>query len=394
MARAHGTYDPKFEGVFAKFQQFLESGQEVGASLTVNLDGRDVINLWGGYASKESSRLWNEDTIVNVYSTTKTVSALAVLLLINDGQLSPYDKVSKYWPEFAVNGKQDIEVRHLLSHTSGLAVLDEPTTIEQLCDTGLVTSRLEKQAPQWEPGTASGYHCWTYGFLLGELIRRRTGLSLTEFVAQRIAGPLGADVQIGAAEKDWPRIAELVPPPPFDPAMLANVDPNSLMARMMATFADATFAHTPQWRKAEIGAANGHTNAQALARIWSKALTVTDESQRLLSNDTIDLIFKEQSYGPDLCLGLPVRFGIGLGIRGNGDALIDSWIPEGRLCFWGGWGGSMVINDLDRHLTIGYAMNKMEGGTAGNTSVKAYVAEIYKALGCPIPPNETTGGHL
>lgn len=344
MAQAHGTYDPKFEGVFTKFKQFLESKQEVGASLTVTIDGKDVINLWGGFADGEGTRPWNEDTIVTVFSTTKTISALAVLLLIKEGQLSAYDKVSKYWPEFAVNGKQDIEIRHLLSHTSGLAVLEDPTTPDELCDVELMTSRLEKQAPRWEPGTASGYHSVTYGFLLGEIVRRKTGLSLTEFVSQKIAGPLDADFQIGAAEKDWPRIAELIPPPPAAMAEMANIDPNSMLAKMLNPFFHPTFTQTPQWKKAEIGAANGHSNSQALARIWSKALTISDESKRLLSRDTIDLIFKEQSYGPDLCVGVPVRFGIGLGIRGNGDAIIDSWIPEGRLCFWGGWGGSMVIS--------------------------------------------------
>lgn len=385
MAQTHGTYDPQFENVFAKFKEFLESGQEVGASLTVTIDGKDVVNLWGGFASSERTRPWNEDTIVNVYSTTKTISALAVLLLINEGQLSPYDKVSKYWPEFAVNGKQDIEIRHLLSHTSGLAVIEDPTTMDELCDVELMTSRLAKQAPRWEPGTASGYHSWTYGFFLGEIVRRRTGLTLTEFVSQRIAGPLGADFQIGAAEKDWPRLADLIPPPADATAEMSKIDPESMMAKMLYPFAEATFSRTPQWRKAEIGAANGHTNSQALARIWSNALTISDESKRLLSKDTTDLIFKEQSYGPDLCMGIPVRFGVGLGIRGNGDAIIDSWIPEGRICFWGGWGGSMVINDVDRHMTIGYAMNKMEMGTAGNTSVRAYVEEIYKALGQPSP---------
>jgi CubicO group peptidase (beta-lactamase class C family) len=382
--KSMGTFDPKFEGVYAKFEECLESGQEVGASLCVTIDGKNVVNLWGGYADGEKTREWKEDTIVNVFSTTKTISALAVLLLINEGQLSAYDKVSKYWPEFAVNGKQDVEIRHLLSHSSGLAVLEDPTTPEELCDVKLMTSRLEKQAPRWEPGTASGYHSLTYGFLLGEVVRRRTGLSLTEFVSQKIAGPLEADFQIGAAEKDWPRVAELIPPPASAMVEMTKLDPDSMMAKMLNPFFDPSFTQTPQWRKAEIGAANGHTNAQALARIWSQAVTITDESKRLLSRDTIDLIFKEQTYGPDLCTGIPVRYGIGLGIRGNGDAICDSWTPEGRLCFWGGWGGSMLINDLDRNMTIAYAMNKMEPGLAGNASVKEYIAEIYKALEVPV----------
>ncbi|KAK1948671.1 beta-lactamase [Colletotrichum sublineola] len=387
MAQAHGNCDPKFQRVGEKFKQLLESGQELGASLTVNIDGEEVINMWGGYADAKRTRPWNEDTIVNVFSTTKTISALAVLLLINDGELSPYDKVSKHWPEFAVNGKENVQVRHLLSHTSGLAVFEDPITMEELCDYDAAVSRLEKQAPRWEPGTASGYHAWTYGYPIGELVRRKTGLTLREFVAQKIAGPLDADFQIGAKEEDWPRVAELVPPPlpPADFVMPSNMDPDSLPAKMLCPRPDASFANTESWRRAEIGAANGHSNSQAIAKIWSKALTVGDESQRLLSKDTIDLIFTEQSYSPDLCLGAPIRFGTGLGIRGNGDTIIDYWIPEGRLCFWGGWGGSMVINDVDRHITIAYAMNKMDAGSAGNDAVRSYVAEIYEALGVPIP---------
>ncbi|KAK2050312.1 beta-lactamase [Colletotrichum somersetense] len=387
MAQAHGKCDPKFQGVYKKFRELLESGQELGASLTVNIDGEEVVNIWGGYADAKRTRPWNQDTIVNVFSTTKTISALAVLLLINDGKLSPYDKVSRYWPEFAGNGKEKIEVRHLISHTSGIAVFEDPITMEELCDFKSTVSRLEKQAPRWEPGTASGYHTWTYGYLVGELVRRVTGLALRDFVAQKIAAPLNADFQIGAKEEDWPRVAELVPPPrPLsDFIALPKMDPDSLPAKMLHPVPDASFANTEPWRRAEIGAANGHSNSQAIARIWSRALTVGDESQRLLSKDTIDLIFTEQSYGLDLCFGIPIRFGIGLGIRGNGDAFIDSWIPEGRLCFWGGWGGSMVINDVDRHITIAYAMNKMDAGAAGNNAVRSYVAEIYKALGVHTP---------
>ncbi|KAF9879173.1 beta-lactamase [Colletotrichum karsti] len=384
MTSTLGKCDPKFDNVRVKLQELLDSGEEVGASLTVTIDGEDVVNLWGGFADAARTRPWEEDTIVNVFSSTKTICALSVLLLINDGQISPYDKVSKYWPEFAVNGKEDVEVRHLLAHTSGLAIFEEPLgSMENLCDVKLCTSRLEQQAPRWTPGTASGYHSWTYGYPIGELIRRKTGLSLKEYVAQKIAGPLGADFQIGAKEEDWPRVAELIPPPPFHPP-LADLPPDSIPTKMLNPIPDPNFANTPTWRKAEIGSANGHTNAKALAKIWSNALTTSDESKRLLSKQTIDLIFTEQSYGPDLAIGLPVRFGVGLGLRGNGDAAIDHWLPEGRLCFWGGWGGSMVINDVDRGVTICYTMNKMGPGIAGNNAIQQYVAEIYQALGVSI----------
>ncbi|WQF78088.1 Putative beta-lactamase/transpeptidase [Colletotrichum destructivum] len=386
MAQAHGTCDPKFQGVRDRFQQLLESGQELGASLTVTIDGEEAVNLWGGYADADRTRPWNEDTIVNVWSTTKTIAALAVLLLIDDGQLGPDDKVSEYWPEFAVNGKEDIRVRHLLSHTAGLAAFEDPITFPDLCDFDAAVARLEKQAPQWEPGTASGYHCWTYGFPIGELVRRRTGLGLRDFVSQRIAAPLDADFQIGACEEDWPRVAELVPPP-LPPSHLVPPapDPDSLFAKILRPTPDASFANTAPWRRADIGAANGHSNSRAIAKIWSRALTLADDGRRLLSPRTVDLVFTEQSYGTDLFLGVPARFGTGLGLRGNGDALVDAWLPEGRLCFWGGWGGSMVINDVDRHLTIAYAMNKMDAGSAGNDAVRSYVAEVYKALGVPIP---------
>ncbi|GJC92026.1 betalactamase [Colletotrichum higginsianum] len=363
MAQAHGTCDPKFQGVRDRFQQLLESGQELGASLTVTIDGEEAVNLWGGYADAARTRPWNDDTIVNVWSTTKTIAALAVLLLIDDGQLGPDDKVSECWPEFAANGKDNIRVRHLLSHTAGLAAFEDPITFPDLCDFDAAVARLEKQAPQWEPGTASGYHCWTYGFPIGELVRRRTGLGLRDFVSQRIAAPLDADFQIGAREEDWPRVAELI----------------------LRPTPDAGFANTAPWRRADIGAANGHSNSRAIAKIWSRALTLADEGRRLLSPRTVDLVFTEQSYGTDLFFGAPARFGTGLGLRGNGDALVDAWLPEGRLCFWGGWGGSMVINDVDRHLTIAYAMNKMDAGSAGNDAVRSYVAEVYKALGVPIP---------
>ncbi|KAK1545571.1 beta-lactamase [Colletotrichum paranaense] len=387
MAETHGTCEAKFQGVRDKFSELLGSGVELGACLTVTIDGEDVVNLWGGYADANRTRPWKEDTIVNVFSTTKTICALAGLILINEGEISPYDKVSKYWPEFAANGKENVEVRHLLSHSSGVAAFEDPITLQEMSDSyEEVISRLEKQPARWEPGTKSGYHAWTYGYLIGELVRRKTGLTLTEFVSQRIAGPLGADMQIGAKEKDWPRVAELIPPP-APPAHIMpeqDEDPDSLKHKMLHPFPDPSFANTGPWKKAEIAAANGHGNSKALATIWSRYLTIGDESKRLLSQKTIDLIYNEQTYGPDLCMGFPVRYGIGMGLRGNGNTPVDSWFPEGKICFWGGWGGSMLINDLDRRITIAYAMNKMSLGSAGNEAVYAYVAEIYKALGVPV----------
>ncbi|KAK8078496.1 hypothetical protein PG996_004666 [Apiospora saccharicola] len=221
MAQVQGTCAPRFDKVRTLFQSHLDSGLEIGASLTVNLAGETVLDLYGGHSDAARTVPWVRDTLVPVASSTKTVTALAVLLLVDEGTIaSVNDKVSQYWPEFAANGKQDVEIRHLLGHTSGVAGWEGPITMAEICDPDSnATARLAAQAPWWEPGTAGGYHAWNYGHLLGEVVRRVTGgTRLKEFVAQRIAGPLGADFQIGLREEDEGRVSEFIAPPPPPPA--------------------------------------------------------------------------------------------------------------------------------------------------------------------------------
>src|SRR5215218_9221253 len=214
MAEVHGSCDDRFSGVREALARNLEA-DELGASIAVDLDGETVVDLWGGYRDAEHTTPWAEDTIVNVWSTTKTVLNLAALMLVDRGVLDPFSPVAKYWPEFAANGKENIEVRHLMSHTSGVSGWEQPFVAEDMYDWNTSTSRLAAQAPWWEPGTASGYHANNQGHLVGEVIRRITGKHLKQFVAEEIAGPLGADFQIGAVEADWGRIAPVVPPPPL-----------------------------------------------------------------------------------------------------------------------------------------------------------------------------------
>jgi CubicO group peptidase (beta-lactamase class C family) len=235
------------------------------------------------------------------------------------------------------------------------------------------------QAPWWEPGTASGYHALNYGHLLGEVLRRITGKTLKQFVAEQIAGPLGADFQIGAVESDWPRISDVVPPPPL-PFDLAALDPASPAVRTLTgPLVTAEEANTPAWRRADIGAANGHGNARSVARIMSVvARGGAVDRVRLLGPDTIDLIFDEQQNGIDLVLGVPLRLGIGYGLP---QRELLPWFPEGRICFWGGWGGSMIVMDVDRRMTISYMMNKMGPGIVGSDRSTAYGRAIYDALG-------------
>jgi CubicO group peptidase (beta-lactamase class C family) len=214
MAEIHGTCDDRFESVRNALAKNLDSGDELGASIVLDLDGDIVIDMWGGFRDQEQTVPWDEHTITNVWSSTKTVTSLAALTLVERGQLDVDAPVARYWPQFAANGKEGVLVRHLMSHSSGVSGLEQPAKVEDLYDWEQSTSRFASQAPWWEPGTASGYHALNFGHLIGEVVRRVSGKSLKQFVAEEIAGPLGADFQIGAVESDWGRIADVVPPPP------------------------------------------------------------------------------------------------------------------------------------------------------------------------------------
>jgi CubicO group peptidase (beta-lactamase class C family) len=377
MAGVHGSCDDRFAGVREAFERGLD-GEELGASLAVDLDGRTVVDLWGGYRDVDRTTPWTEDTIVNGWSTTKTVLALAALLLVERGELDVYAPVADYWPEFAAKGKKDVEVRHLLSHTSGVSGWEHPFSIRDMYDWQTATERLAAQAPWWEPGTASGYHAQNQGHLLGEVLRRIDGRHLKQYVAEELAGPLGADFQIGAPPEDEGRISPVVPPPPL-PVDLSTLDPASPVFRCFTgPVADAAKANTPGWRAADMGALNGHSNARGVLDLM-RVVSLGGEAGgvRLLSDKTLDLIFDVQADGIDLVLGVPFRFGIGFGLSPSGAV---PYLPEGRVCYWGGWGGSMIVMDLDRRVTTSYMMNRMAPGIVGSPRAEAYLAAVYAAL--------------
>ncbi|APA13909.1 hypothetical protein sscle_12g086790 [Sclerotinia sclerotiorum 1980 UF-70] len=379
--QVHGYVDPKFTEVSNFLQNYLESGEELGASIAVNINGETVVDIWGGFSTHDKTKAWERDTIVTVFSTTKAVCALAALILVDRGLLDINEKVSKYWPEFAGDGKSSIEIRHILSHTSGLSGWDAPMTMEDLFDLDRSVAKLAEQEPWWTPGSASGYHLYTYGFLIGQLVQKVTGKTLKDFVAQEIAGPLGADFEIGASEKNWHRISPLLFPV-LDASVFFPIDMTSIPARTFNNPAlDPSLVDTRKWREAEIGSVNGHGNALSIATMLSPiSLGGGAKGVRFLSQKTIDLIFQEQSKGIDLVTGMNVRFGTGFALSGKDTDL--KWLPEGRVCTWGGYGGSIVIMDLDRHLTISYAMNKMDAtGGLGSDRTKAYVNAIYSAFG-------------
>jgi CubicO group peptidase (beta-lactamase class C family) len=378
-----GNCDRRFTDLAAALADEITTGGELGAAIAIDIDGELVVDVWGGYVDRAKTRQWNQDTIVNVFSSTKNITALAALMLIDGGRLDPYAPVARYWPEFAAKGKQDVEVRHVLSHTSGVSGWEMPFSVEDLYDWEKSTAQLASQAPWWQPGSASGYHALTSGHLVGEIVRRITGMSLKEFVRQEIAIPLGADIQIGARAEDDSRIAELIPPPALDIPLDAVPEDHPMrktFAIMAPTPEAALMAQTAAWRRADIGSANGHGNAHSLVRALS-AISLGGKANglRLLGQDTIDLIFEEQADGVDLVLGMPARWGIGFALP-KPEAVPD--IPLGKICYWGGWGGSMVVMDLDRRMTFAYVMNKMGQVTAaGSDRTQKYTRLIYQAVG-------------
>jgi len=361
MAQLQGTWDPRFDGVAETLSSSLDAGTDVGASVAVALDGDLVVDIWGGTVDEAGTAPWERDTITNVWSTTKTMTFLCALMLADQGELDFYSPVARYWPEFKAAGKEGVEVRHVMAHTSGLPGWTEPVAPEDLADWDKCTRLLAAQEPWWEPGTVSGYHALTQGYLIGEIIRRITGETIGTWFAREVAGPLGADFYIGLPASEDPRVSFVIPPPPIDFGAVGAEVSKTTIRVFSNPLLDATYPQREWWRRAEIPAANGHGNARSVALVQS-IIAGSGEARgtRLLSAGGCEPIFDEQISGTDLVLSLPNRFGMGYGLR-------NEFMPIGpRACFWGGYGGSLIVMDLDARLTVCYVMNRMESGIQGD----------------------------
>jgi CubicO group peptidase (beta-lactamase class C family) len=372
----HGFCKPGFEAVRGAFSANFDQGLELGASLAVTRDGEFVVDLWAGAASPDG-KPWAEDTIVNVYSTTKTMAASCVLVLADRGAVDLQAPVARYWPEFAQNGKQGVTVAHVMSHSAGLSGFDPPApTAEQLYDWDAVVDRLAAQAPWWEPGSASGYHAITQGYLQGEIVRRVTGRSIGRFFREEIAEPLGADFHIGLDPKHDARVGELIPP--TAPLGAQAADPDSIAARTLgAAPLTGTEPQTSAWRRAEIPAAGGIGNARSVARVHAAlACGGSVDGVKIMSEAGVARALEEQTRGTDLVLGVPIVFGMGFGI--NDAAFPIS--PNPRAFFWGGWGGSLAIIDLDARVSIAYVMNRMEADLLGDRRGGLIAMAAYQSL--------------
>lgn len=374
MTRIHGVCDPRFAAVQAAFGANFDQGQELGASVAVTLAGETVVDLWAGDADR-TGRPWERDTIVNVWSTTKTMAATCLLVLADRGELDLEAPVARYWPEFAGQGKDRVTVAHVMGHTAGLPGWDPAIDPEVLYDWDAATSALAAQAPWWEPGTASGYHALTQGFLEGEVVRRVTGRTIGTFFREEIAGPLGADFHIGLPFADEWRVGEMVP----SGLTLADVgfDPASIAARALGSCPlDGSEANRRAWRAAEIPAAGGTGNARSVARVHAAlANGGTVDGVRLLSPEGVERIFTERCHQVDRVLGVKLRLGTGFGLMNETVPLS----PSTRACFWGGWGGSVAVVDLDTRMSIAYVMNRMSGSMVGDLRAALVVMSAYQS---------------
>ncbi|MET9121351.1 serine hydrolase domain-containing protein [Streptomyces sp. NPDC004528] len=380
----HGHCDARFSAVRAAFEENFRDRGELGAAVSVTLGGETVVDLWGGWADAGGTRPWERETLVNVWSTSKGPTALCAHILADRGLLDLDAPVAAYWPEFAAAGKEAVLVRHLLSHRAGLAGLREPHTFEQLCDWELTVDRLAAQEPWWEPGTRSGYHALTFGHLVGEVVRRVSGLLPGAFLEREVTGPLGIDFTVGLPAKEAGRAAELVHPVAASDseqaAVFAQLAP-AAVAALTNPPVGAAEANTPRWRAAEIPAANGHGTARAIAALYGiLAGRGSYGSRQILSPEAAERVREGQGSCRDLVLGAgfahETEAGLGLWLSGAN----ASYGPNPRAFGHDGFGGSCGLADPEAAVSLGYVMNRMGPHIADDPRKTALVAALYSAL--------------
>lgn len=391
-----GTCTPQFAEVRTEFERNFAERGEVGASVHVTLDGEPVVDLWGGVADPGTGQLWSEETIVHVWSCTKAATALCAHMLASRGALDLNAPVTRYWPEYGAEGKDRTLVRHVLSHQAGLPALTETLPAGAFYDWDLVTARLAAQKPLWEPGTKHGYHGLTFGFLVGEIVRRVTGLSLGRFFEKEVSGPLGLDFWMGLPEDLEPHVAHTIPVDPAQPGVLlpslfvtALTQPESVAGLMLLNNggymapgeSDSRAAHT-----AEMGAIGGISNARGLAGMYRPlALDGEYHGVRLVEPQQIPQMSNVVVAGLDAVVGVPSRFGLGFQ-----KATDNSHLPpndrEGLLVSeeafgHNGMGGSLGFADPGARLSFGYTMNRQGPGLCLNERGQSLVDAVYRTLG-------------
>lgn len=383
--KVNGKCDQRFEAVKKAFSKNFEKHGDVGAAVSVYLEGKPVVDLWAGWADSNRTRPWEQDTIATVASTTKGMCAICAGILVERGLLDMDATVAKYWPEFAQAGKENMPVRYLLTHEAGLPGVKKDMGPETLYQWDVYTDALARTEPWWEPGTAAGYHALTFGYLVGEIIRRISGMTMGQFFAENVAGPLNADFYIGVPQDKDYMAAEILEAPPtasseFNLREYLRKEPESMGARAFINPPrEPAMMNTRIFRSSEIPSTNGNTSAHALAKIYGTlSLGGELDGVRIIKPETIEALIKEQFYGKDIIMGVPVRRGLGFMLTHEDRPLG----PNPRTFGHGGMGGSLGIADLDAKIGFGYVMNQFVTGTVENPDLRAgsLVKAVYQSL--------------
>jgi CubicO group peptidase (beta-lactamase class C family) len=381
-----GLVEPGFEGVRAAFADNFAAGLEVGAALCVHVGGRKVVDVCGGSFDAEGTRPYGPDALQLVFSSTKGATAACANLLVQRGLLDLDAPVAQYWPEFAQSGKETLPVRFLLSHQAGLPALDRTLTPEEVQAWDPVIDALAAQEPFWEPGTAHGYHALTYGYLVGEVVRRISGRSLGTFFAEEVAGPLGLEFFIGLPAALEPRVSPIVAAPIGGSAQGTEGYASTLLARalnMGGAFRDRVWMNRPAWHAAEVPGGNGITNATSLSRLYAGLVGTVEGGppEPLLTPQQVEAARTVLTFGEDrvfASVGFTLKQKIGLGFwRASAAA---TWGGAGSFGH-GGAGGSYGFADPEHGLAVGYVMNKMSEGVVVDPRSSGIVRATYDAIG-------------
>ena len=395
-ATVAGWTAPGWEGVRDVFEANFAKGLEVGAGFSCYHRGAKTVDLWGGVADVETGSPWEEDTLMLVFSTTKGATAICANRLVQQGLLDPDAPVAEYWPAFGRNGKDEITVAHILSHQAGLAWVDGSMTAEEALSWEPVIEALENQHPAWEPGTRHGYHATTYGWLVGEVIRRVAGTSVGAYFAEQVAGPLDLDFWIGLPESQESRVGRLISfippsvsmdtlaaeaagePDPVIEMFKAFLGPETPLGKALFApgfaLADADIWNSRAMRAAEVPAANGVTDARSIARMYAACVGEVD-GVRLLTPSQVTEATRQRTEGPNfVLLDMDVQFGLGFMVH-------SSMMPIGSPQSFGhfGAGGSVGWADPDAELAFGYVMNRMDIGLAGDNRSLDLMNACYAA---------------
>lgn len=385
--KVHGICDAGFSLVKQVFHEQLESGRELGAGFSATLEGLPIIDIWGGYADPGRTRPWQQDTLVCVFSVTKAMAATCVLHLIDRGLLDLDQKISTWWPEFGQKGKEEITLRLLLSHRAGLPAITRPLPPEALFDWKVMTRALAEQEPLWPPGTQHGYHARTFGWLVGEVVRRIAGKSLGVYFRDEIAGPLGLDFHIGLDDAQHGRAAWMTASPESTSEVKPNflkillAQPESLAAKAFHNPPGLPLpetANTAQWRRAELPSSNGFGTAESIALFYGAlACGGAIGSKTLLSAETVERARVEQSRGIDAVLRVETRFGLGFTLPFPGATLGPNPLAFGHP----GIGGALGFADPAARLGVGYVTNLSGPATFIDKRAAALVDALYASLG-------------